>query len=173
MTYRIRRAEPEDAQALLDYLKSLAQEPDIDLPIRSDDIHYTLEQEQGIIRDYTEDEAALFLVAEASDHAGGLIVGVLTCRASKRAAMRHDAGLGISVRRGYRGQGIGSDLLARLLDWAREGGLIRRLHLEVYARNSRAIALYKRFGFQVEGRHRRAIYQDGVYLDEYAMARLL
>jgi L-phenylalanine/L-methionine N-acetyltransferase len=44
--------------------------------------------------------------------------------------------------------------------------------LGVYTDNHRAIALYQRFGFQVEGTHRAYALRDGVYIDSHTMARL-
>ncbi len=38
--------------------------------------------------------------------------------------------------------------------------------------NERAIALYRKFGFEVEGRHRGYAMRDGCYVDVFAMARL-
>ena len=39
-------------------------------------------------------------------------------------------------------------------------------------RNAIAIALYEKFGFEVEGTHRRLAFRDGEYVDAYSMARL-
>jgi hypothetical protein len=39
-------------------------------------------------------------------------------------------------------------------------------------RNAAAIALYEKFGFEVEGTHRRLAFRDGEYVDAYSMARL-
>jgi L-phenylalanine/L-methionine N-acetyltransferase len=36
----------------------------------------------------------------------------------------------------------------------------------------RGIALYEKFGFEVEGTHRRLAFRDGEYVDAYSMARL-
>ena len=47
-----------------------------------------------------------------------------------------------------------------------------RIELGVYADNSRAIALYERFGFVHEGRHRGHALRDGEYVDTLTMARL-
>jgi hypothetical protein len=38
--------------------------------------------------------------------------------------------------------------------------------------NAAAIALYEKFGFEIEGSHRRLAYRDGEYVDSYSMARV-
>jgi putative acetyltransferase len=37
--------------------------------------------------------------------------------------------------------------------------------------NASAIALYKKFGFEIEGTHKRFAYYDGEYVDAHIMAR--
>jgi GNAT superfamily N-acetyltransferase len=56
--------------------------------------------------------------------------------------------LTMAVVPGYRGRGVGSGLLERLLDWA--GGRYLAVSLSVHAGN-RAEALYRRFGFEEVG----------------------
>ena len=63
--------------------------------------------------------------------------------------------------------------LAHAIAWAQQSGIVTRIELYVYARNQAAIHLYEQFGFEIEGRRRRAIYQDGTYVDDLIMARLL
>ena len=71
-----------------------------------------------------------------------------------RMRRRHVAGLGICIARERQGQGIGSEMMTRLLDWADNWAGYLRIELTVYADNQRAIALYRRFGFEMEGTHR-------------------
>jgi L-phenylalanine/L-methionine N-acetyltransferase len=47
-----------------------------------------------------------------------------------------------------------------------------RLVLTVFTDNERAIALYRRFGFEIEGTHKAYAMRDGVYADTHFMARI-
>jgi ribosomal protein S18 acetylase RimI-like enzyme len=38
--------------------------------------------------------------------------------------------------------------------------------------NEIGIALYEKFGFEIEGTHRRYAFRDGEYADAYSMARV-
>ena len=49
---------------------------------------------------------------------------------------------------------------------------LTRVELSVYVDNAPAIALYEKFGFEVEGTHRRFAYRGGEYVDSYSMARV-
>lgn len=49
---------------------------------------------------------------------------------------------------------------------------MHRLELTVMARNERAIGLYRRHGFEIEGTRRDSVRVGGAYVDELAMARL-
>lgn len=85
---------------------------------------------------------------------------------------RHVAGLGLAVAAEWQGRGIGSEMMRRLLEWSDRWLGYLRLELTVYTDNAPAIALYRRFGFAVEGTQRAYALRDGVYVDCLAMARL-
>jgi RimJ/RimL family protein N-acetyltransferase len=55
--------------------------------------------------------------------------------------------------------------------WASAIGLVR-LELTVHTTNDRAVALYKRFGFQIEGTRQASLLVAGEYRDEYLMSRV-
>jgi len=85
---------------------------------------------------------------------------------------RHAMTLGISVARESQGLGVGSALMAALCDYADRWVGALRIELCVYTDNERALALYRKFGFFIEGTHRGYAMRDGEYVDAYAMARL-
>jgi ribosomal protein S18 acetylase RimI-like enzyme len=99
------------------------------------------------------------------------VVGWCDLRPKSAVTLSHSAVLGMGVLRGHRGRGIGARMLAMCLEMAGERDL-RRVELVVRADNLPAIALYRRFGFEVEGVCRRYIRMDGVDHDALLMARL-
>jgi putative acetyltransferase len=59
-----------------------------------------------------------------------------------------------------------------MLDLADQWLGLRRVELNVFTDNQAAIALYRKYGFEVEATHRGAALRDGVLIDCYFMARL-
>jgi ribosomal protein S18 acetylase RimI-like enzyme len=84
---------------------------------------------------------------------------------------RHVGRLGMGLLPGYRGRGLGRQLVAQAVRAARQAG-IERVELEVFASNERAIALYCALGFVTEGIKRRARKLNGQYEDNVFMALL-
>lgn len=108
------------------------------------------------------------LVAEL----GGVVVGMASLHLGTRPRNRHSASLGISVHDHYQGKGIGTQLMEALLDAADRWLNLVRIELEVYPDNERAVKLYERLGFQVEGRKRMCTWRDGEYVDSLVMGRI-
>jgi ribosomal protein S18 acetylase RimI-like enzyme len=169
MAFVIRIAIPADAEQLIAHVHRLAEEPDVDVPLAPGEIWHTVEEERKILEEHAALENSISLVAEAE----GEIIGWLNCQGGSRKATRHAVILGIAVRRDWRNQGVGSALITHAIAWARDTSIVTRIELAVYARNARAIHLYESFGFEVEGRRRRALYQKGAYLDDLIMALIL
>lgn len=86
---------------------------------------------------------------------------------------RHDGELGIVVAKKYQSQGIGSELIRRLIEWARGNGVTTRLSLDTRTDNVNAVSLYLKFGFQVEGCRLNSTLLDGKYYDLYVMGMML
>jgi L-phenylalanine/L-methionine N-acetyltransferase len=103
---------------------------------------------------------------------GEEIVGQLTLSVYTNPRTRHSGHFGIAVRDDWQGRGVGTALMEACLDLAGNGLNLSRLDLRVYVDNAPAIALYKKFGFEIEGTHKRFVYRDGEYVDAHVMARL-
>jgi RimJ/RimL family protein N-acetyltransferase len=111
-------------------------------------------------------EGSTFLVLDD----GGRIVGTLGLNPTHADGV---VALGMSLLAEVRGRGWGPALLQAAIDHAR-GVQIHKIELEVWPDNERAIALYERFGFEVEG-VRRDHYRrkDGSLRSAQLMALLL
>jgi len=110
---------------------------------------------------------SVVLLAELADDLAGYLQ--LTGGSPRRS--RATAYLVIGVRAHAAGRGIGTALLRQAKDWAAAHGL-HRLELTVMAHNTRAIRLYERMGFAVEGRRAECLLLDGHFIDELTMAIL-
>jgi RimJ/RimL family protein N-acetyltransferase len=165
----IREAIPSDAAQIIAYVNRLSEEPHSNIELSPGEFTLSVEDEARILSDFAASDNSIYLVAEAD----GQIVGSLNCKGGKRRAIRHAVTLGMSVDQDWRSQGIGSQLMAQAIAWAKSTGIISRIDLAVFERNEKAIRLYKKFGFEIEGKHQKAIFRDGMYLDNLTMALLL
>ena len=162
----IREARGEDAAAMIEYLSVVGGETDF-LTFGAGEFDKTVEQERDFVEAMRSSLSGLMLVAMQGER----VMGITSCQAGGRARTRHAAALGVSVRREAWGRGLGGAMCEALFDWSSRHPFIRRLHLEVRADNTRAIALYLKLGFLVEGTLKGAFSCRGEYLDEYVMAR--
>ena len=87
----------------------------------------------------------------------------------RRAHMRH---IGLTVRSEFQGQGVGNALMEALVGIADNWLNVFRLELTVFTDNERAIALYRKHGFEVEGTHKAYALRAGKWADVYSMARI-
>lgn len=129
----------------------------------------TSEDFQKLIYEDSMGEKTIFLVAEVE----GKIIGFSRCQGSKLSRFRHKAEFGICISKEYWGYGIGRVLLENILMWADAVG-IERISLTVVQTNTRAIQLYKKYGFVEEGLLiKDRIHKDGNYYNTVMMGRLL
>jgi putative acetyltransferase len=103
----------------------------------------------------------------------GEVVGSIGLETSPtRVRMRHVGSIGMAVRDDWQGKGVGTALMGAALDLADNWLNLERIELRVYVDNAAGIALYEKFGFEIEGTHRRLAFRNGEYVDAYSMARL-
>ncbi|SEF60297.1 GNAT family N-acetyltransferase [Vibrio hangzhouensis] len=102
----------------------------------------------------------------------GKIVGNIGFEHSQRPRTAHCATFGIGVHDEYHGLGIGSRLIETVLDLADNWLNIQRVQIEVNADNRAAIALYSKYGFEIEGEALCSVFRDGEFVSTYYMARI-
>ena len=104
---------------------------------------------------------------------GDEVVGNLGFTLLTRPRRRHAGGFGLAVKDDYQKRGVGKALLTTLLDLTDNWLNVKRVELTVFVDNEAAIALYKKFGFVVEGEARDYAFRDGEFVNVYYMARLI
>jgi putative acetyltransferase len=102
----------------------------------------------------------------------GRVVGNLGLTV-EQAPRRCDVGhIGMAVHDDFHNRGVGSALMAAMIDLADNWLGLRRIELTVYTDNLAAVHLYDKFGFQIEGTGRKYARRAGEYVDAYYMARM-
>lgn len=100
------------------------------------------------------------------------VVGWLDAQAYQARKKQHAIYIVVGLLKEYWSQGLGSKLLETLIEWS-ISNTIKRIELTVVETNVRAVNLYKKYGFVVEGIKQKSIMIDGNYYNELMMARLL
>lgn len=158
MSYTIEKAKPEDAAALIEYLKVIGTETD-NLTFGAGGLPITVEEErQYLEKKNADDRSVMLTVWEDGKIIANAHIEALTRRLS------HRAGLGVTVLKEAWGRGIGAALMERLIAHAREHD-IEIIELQVRCDNARAIRLYEKFGFQKIGRYPGYMKVDGELID--------
>ncbi|PAL11367.1 GNAT family N-acetyltransferase [Peribacillus simplex] len=103
---------------------------------------------------------------------GNELNGYLILLGNQMGRTRHSAKIVIGIHEKDRGKGIGTKLFQKMEEHARTNE-IRRLVLSVIANNALALSLYRKMGFEKEGRKRESLLFDGKHHDEYFLSKLL
>lgn len=140
---QIRKAQIEDAQAILSYLDQIGKESD-NLTFGEEGLGYTLEDEIKVIEGYAENLNSSMFIALGDNE----VVSIANLSASKRERTKHISILGISVLKSHWGQGIGKRMMNTLIEFAKQAPDTRFIHLEVRSDNHKAIHLYESVGFK-------------------------
>jgi len=161
MEITIRTADPSDAEAMLKcYTAPLAARNTLQIPYRS------LESVREQLTKSGEGDH--LLVAEIE----GEVVGVIGLHTSSRPRVNHKAEVGMMVRDDWKGKGVGAALMQAVIELADKWLNLTRIELTVFTDNESAIALYRIFGFEIEGTLRKYAFRDGEFVDAFAMARI-
>lgn len=167
--YFIREATPDDAEAVIAYMKRIAAEPHNGISYSSpDEFTYTLEEERELISTSQQAENCVWILAVTPEDE---IIGVANATGGRRVLF-HTVGVGITVAKAWRNQGIGTSMMQFIIDWCRLNPVVHRLELTVFTDNVRAIHVYEKLGFQHEGIRRGAYFKEGRFIDAHVMAIL-
>jgi RimJ/RimL family protein N-acetyltransferase len=103
--------------------------------------------------------------------ADGSIIGDIGLFHIDRISGSAEFGIGIGDR-DYWGKGYGREAIGLLVDYGFRHQNLRRIWLETFSSNERAIRCYRAVGFVEEGRSRQHVWSDGQYVDLVHMGLL-
>lgn len=160
----VRRAQESDSASLVALRKTIFGETEFML-WEPGEFHDTAEDEAKRIARLNAGQNSLCVVAED----GGTLVGFLNAMGGSVNRQRHSTRVALGVLRAHWGRGVASALLEEALTWSKRAGLVR-VELTVHTTNLRAMDVYLRVGFQVEGVLRSSLLVAGRCVDEYVMS---
>lgn len=164
MSVVIRRATPQDAAAYARIMDDPLVYPGLlQMPFASED-----QWRQRLSEGSALGKTDLLLVAEQQ----GEVVGSAGLHpVGAHIRRRHAWVLGISVLPKAQRCGVGTALMQALCDYADNWIGVIRLELGVFTDNVAAIALYRKFDFEIEGTQRGYALRGGEYVDSHMMVR--
>jgi len=128
----------------------------------------TVEQKNRWVKSI-RDRGVLWILAEME---GELVGSLSLAREQDSEKTKHVRNLAMGVARDRRGIRVGTALMDYAIRWARQRK-VKKIVLDVFSTNSKAIALYEKFGFACEGRRKRQFLIDDKYVDEIMMGRFV
>ena len=165
--YIIREAVPDDAEKMILYLNQVGGESDNLIHGKNE---FTVPIE-GVRRKLTmskESENSVILIALENEQ----IIARAELEGYYAARIRHRAKFSISVKKEYWNQGIGTEMLKRIVEQAKKMKL-GVIELEVISDNIRGINLYHKMGFTDIGIYKKYFYVNGMFKDAVVMQKVL
>jgi len=166
----LKTPEISDAAGMLAYIKKACGETDFLLRTPEEWEAVTLEKEEKWVKTQRESKNTLAITCFIDGEIAG------NCEISFRSGTktRHRAVIGIAVLQKYWNLGIGSAFFREMIAAAEAHEGTEIVELDFIEGNSRARALYEKFGFRITGMIPNAIKQrDGSYKNEYQMQLIL
>lgn len=162
----LKTPEISDAAGMLAYIKQACGETEFLLRTPEEWESVTVEKEEKWVKSLRESGNTLAITCFID----GKIAG--NCEISFRSGVKvaHRAVIAIAILEKYWNLGIGSAFFTEILEAAKAREGIEIVELDFIEGNSRARALYEKFGFRITGMIPNAIRQkDGSYRNEYQM----
>lgn len=160
----IRYPKKHDLDALLAYINALSKEQTY---IRYQGEEITLEEETQYLtsqlKRIEQKQSVQLLVFSGGELIGNTSIDLFDKTES------HKGLLGISIAKEYRGKGMGKLLMQHILDEAKNLPRLHIVTMAVYAVNTLAIEMYKKFGFVEYGRLPNGVHYRGNFIDEILM----
>jgi ribosomal protein S18 acetylase RimI-like enzyme len=159
--YTIRQAREDDLTGLVGAIRSVIADRTY---IVAESIADVVDHEEMLLR-HDSVESRIFFVATVNDD----VVGWVHLNGPAMAKLSHTAELTVGVLEEYHGYGMGSHLLERGLEWAKDHGY-EKVYSSVPSTNEAAIEFLRERGWETEAVREKHYKLGGEYIDEVMMA---
>lgn len=157
-----------DADAIVSFYNEVGGETTY-LSFEKDEYPLSVSDQVTSIKATNEQKNATMLLAIVDES----IVGIGTIHSDQKIKSKHSGELGIVVSKKFQGQGIGTEIIKRLIDWCKSNGITKRIQLDTRTDNELAVKLYKKFGFEIEGELKNSTFLNGTYYHLYVMGLMI
>ncbi|GFZ32326.1 N-acetyltransferase [Clostridium zeae] len=164
----IREAKKEDAKSIIDFYNVVGGETDF-LSFGKNEFIRDLKDYENYLEGVHKEENSIIFLAISKDK----IVGIASINSNQKARTKHVGVLGIVVANSFCGLGIGNKMIDYLIQWAKANKITKKISLVTREDNIKAIELYKKFGFEVEGVLKADNYINGVYYNTLMMSLMM
>jgi RimJ/RimL family protein N-acetyltransferase len=164
---KIREAKLGDEIELVNLFATLDQETDFML-MEAGERKITIKKQAEIIEEFEKSNTRVLYVA----HEGAKIVGFLGATGGSAKREHYTLHIAMGVLMLHWGKSIGTQLLQAMFTWATANHFYR-IELTVMEANEKAIALYKKLGFEIEGVRKGSLKVNGDFINELYMANLI
>lgn len=164
----IREVKLSDAEDLTTLNLKLASDTKFMMREPSE-VSSNIDVQRNRIQSTMEDSLSHTYVAEVD----GKVVGFISFSSRDLTRISHVGNFVVGVDKDYWGLRIGGNLITSMLDKSKDMGL-KKISMEVVEANYRAIELYKKHGFEIEGKKLMDHYiGDDTYLNSFVMGKVL
>ena len=159
--FEVRPANQGDLTGIVGAIRQVAQEGRY---IVAESVAQELDHQDVLLRQ-NELESRMFFVATVKDE----VVAWVYVHAPELDKLSHTAELTVGVIEEYRGNGLGTHLLERGLEWAASNGY-EKVYQSIPATNDAAAEFLEQHGWETEAIRRDHYRINGEYVDELMMA---
>ncbi|WP_436934885.1 N-acetyltransferase family protein [Halovenus marina] len=164
VSFTIRQAREEDLTGLVGAIREAIGGGEY---VKAETVADVVDNEGVLIR-HNEIESRMFFVATVDNE----VVGWVHLKHTDLDKLSHTAELTVGVLEEYRGNGIGSHLLQRGLEWASKQGL-EKIYNQIPATNEVAIEFLQSRGWEIEAVREAHYRMNGEDVDEVMLATKL
>ncbi|MDF2880601.1 MAG: N-acetyltransferase [Clostridiaceae bacterium] len=158
LEFTIREADKEDAKSIIDFYNFVGGETDF-LSFGKNEFVKNISDYELFLDNTRNEHNSIILLVEIKNK----IIGIASINSSPKIRYKHVGEFGIVIQQKYCGIGIGRKIMDYIINWAKANGITRKISLITNENNYRAIDLYKKVGFEIEGILKKDININGVY----------